>query len=125
MLAYRIAYTPLLTPPLRLRSGSGRHLERRTVTLSCYATFARTCYECGLRVCSATEYLFSKQATSVICSALSCLPLPPLRGNLFAKPRNAPIRISVSKKMRELRSNSVSKRSLRPTPPKIKKHLLA
>ena len=34
MLAYRIAYTPLLTPPLRLSSGSGRHLKRRTVTLS-------------------------------------------------------------------------------------------
>ena len=27
------------------------HLHKDTVTLNCYATFARTCYECGFRVC--------------------------------------------------------------------------
>ena len=71
---------PLATATSRSANAvSGKQAKQTTVTLSCYATFARTCYECGLRVCTATKYLFSKQATSVICSTLSCLPLPPLR----------------------------------------------
>ncbi|HBB13844.1 MAG TPA: hypothetical protein DCZ76_06140, partial [Treponema sp.] len=44
---------------------NNRHIDEAPVTLSCYATFARTCYECGLRVCTATKYQFSKQATAV------------------------------------------------------------
>ena len=33
------------------------HPERRTVTLNCYATFARTCYERGFSICTNSAFI--------------------------------------------------------------------
>ena len=65
---FPLHYRPAVTasPPLQSRLGfvcnnlntGGWKLQ--AVTLNCYATFARTCYECGFRVCISFRLCFGQ-----------------------------------------------------------------
>ena len=52
--------------------------ERCAVTLNCYATFARTCYECGFRVYPANRSLFPLLYIRFRISATAESNIPPL-----------------------------------------------